>query len=138
MIRMTTEAYERHQARVNGVDTRECPEQKPSKYRNVKTEVDGQTFDSAKEARRFDELRILLQAGQISDLKCQVKFDLLPSQKTSVGTLRGVSYIADFTYKQNDELVVEDVKSNFTRKLPMYVVKKKLMMHMHHIEIKEV
>jgi hypothetical protein len=100
-----------------------------SKYGAEKTEVDGIAFDSAKEARRYTELKILLKAGEIAYLELQVPFAL------SVCT-----YVADFTYldARTGERVVEDVKSRFTAKLPVYRMKKKLMLKELGIKIKEV
>jgi hypothetical protein len=52
-----------------------------SKYRNKKVLVDGVAFDSKKEAKRYRELKLMEDAGMISRLERQVKFDLLPNQK---------------------------------------------------------
>lgn len=101
------------------------------KYGNKKITVDGQTFDSKKEAARWSELKILQRAGVIEQLKRQVKFDLIPPQKGE----RGVYYYADFTYLQNGHLVVEDVKGV---KTPVYIIKRKLMLWIHKIRIKEI
>ena len=106
------------------------------KYHNKK--VYG--FDSKKEKRRFDELKILQRVGEISDLKTQVPFELIPTQKGADGkTLeRPVKYIADFTYTdKNGRFVVEDVKSPVTRTKD-YVIKRKLMLFIHKIRIQEI
>ena len=106
------------------------------KYHNKK--VYG--FDSKKEKRRFDELKILQRIGEISDLKTQVPFELIPTQKGKDGkTLeRPVKYIADFTYTdKNGKFVVEDVKSPVTRTKD-YVIKRKLMLFIHQIRITEI
>jgi len=106
------------------------------KYHNKK--VYG--FDSKKEKRRFDELKILQRVGEISDLKTQVPFELIPTQKDKDGkTLeRPVKYIADFTYAdKNGKFVVEDVKSPVTRTKD-YVIKRKLMLFIHQIRITEI
>ena len=128
---------------------------KKSKYGANKTVVkaaDGVTeivFDSKKEARRFTELRFLEQCGKISNLKRQVKYILIPAQREpdTVGKRGGVikgkllerecSYIADFVYTDNEtgEEVVEDAKGMRT---PEYVIKRKLMLYVHGIKIKEV
>ena len=52
-----------------------------NKYGNKKTVVDGITFDSRKEAKRYQELKLLEKAGEIKDLRRQVKYELIPSQK---------------------------------------------------------
>lgn len=103
-----------------------------SKYANRKVTVDGLTFDSAKEARRYGELRLIERAGQITDLQCQPVFRL------DVNGQHVCKYIADFSYLENGQRVVEDVKSDFTRKLPVYRLKSKLLKAVHGVEIKEV
>jgi hypothetical protein len=110
---------------------------KRPKYRNVKVFVAGKKFDSKREHKRFTELQILEKAGQISNLQTQVKFELLPKQKKpSGGTERAVNYIADFVYTLPDgKDVVEDSKGVRT---PDYVIKRKLMLQVHGIEIQEV
>jgi ribosomal protein S8 len=100
---------------------------KKPKFGNVKTELDGIIFDSAKEARRYVELRYLMNAGEITDLKLQVEY------KLSV-----CKYVCDFQYQKNGETIVEDVKSRHTRKLPVYRMKKKMMKAELGIDIKEV
>ncbi|WP_416330384.1 DUF1064 domain-containing protein, partial [[Clostridium] innocuum] len=58
----------------------QTPTEKPkkSKYGAVKTEVDGIMFDSKREASRYQELRLLEQAGEITNLRLQVPFELIP------------------------------------------------------------
>ena len=102
-----------------------------SKYGNRKlTAPDGQKFDSVKEYHRWGCLRLLERAGVIKDLKRQVKFELIPR----IGNERPCNYIADFTYMENGKLVVEDVKGV---KTDAYKIKKKLMLWVHGIRIKE-
>jgi Protein of unknown function (DUF1064) len=103
----------------------------PNKYRAIKTVVDGIRFDSKREARRWVELRLLERAGQISGLHHQIRFDLV------VNGVRIGRYTADFQYRENGELVVEDVKSPATKKARDYVLRKKLMLAIHGIEIRE-
>lgn len=100
---------------------------KGSKYKNIKT-VDG--FDSKKERKRFFELEEMQKDGIIKSLKKQVSFRLIDTFKDKRGiTERGVKYIADFVYYDNEKksFVLEDVKSPYTRKLPAYVIKRKLV-----------
>lgn len=105
------------------------------KYKNVKC----RGFDSRKEAKRFDELDLLQHLGYISDLKRQVEFELVPKQMEGKRCVeRAVKYIADFTYIQDGELVVEDVKSEITRKNPDYIIKRKLMLYMKGIRVREI
>ena len=112
----------------------------PSKYKAKRIEKDGMKFDSVKEYKRYIELTALMQRGEISELKCQVKFVLAPRVKLE-GEKRAkpeLRYYADFTYLSNGKLIVEDVKSAVTRKLASYRNKKHLMKSVHDIDIKEV
>ena len=107
-----------------------------SKYHNRKTIVNDIKFDSKHEADRYIELQILLKAGEISDLRLQVPFELIPTFKLNNETFRLTKYIADFVYKdkQGNE-IVEDAKG---MKTDVYKLKRKLMAYIHHIVIKEV
>ena len=129
-----------------------------SKYHSRKVTVDGITFDSKKEARRYQELMLLERAGKIKGLQRQVKFVLIPSQreldvahykddgrvKIEKGKLieRECAYVADFVYQQQLgdisgfwEQVVEDTKGFKTAD---YIIKRKLMLWVHGIRIKEI
>lgn len=120
-----------------------------SKYSNRKTEINGIVFDSAKEARRWQELKLLERAGKIAQLQRQQKFVLIPAQreKDAVGKrgqpVKGklleseCAYYADFCYFDVERMayIVEDVKGVRT---PAYVIKRKLMLHKYGIRIKEV
>lgn len=123
-------------------------EVKTGKYRNKKTQVDGIKFDSQKEARRFIELRSLMKAGMIRNLKLQPQFTLQESYVTPSGErVRAVRYVADFSYErptspdQNGYIhwvkVVEDVKSKAT-KTAQYEIKRKLMLERFGIAVEEV
>lgn len=121
------------------------------KYKNIKQLLGGRVFDSRREARRFEELKLLERAGKISDLRCQVPFELIPNQyerfpryseKTGKQLKDGVRllehkcvYIADFVYKQDGNTVVEDAKGVRTAD---YIIKRKLMLERHGIRIREV
>ena len=118
-----------------------------TKYNSRKIERDGFTFDSLKEYRRFCELRLLEKAGQITDLQRQVKFELIPAQyePDTIGKRGGVKrgkliereccYVADFVYTQDEKRIVEDTKGFKTKD---YIIKRKLMLWVHGIRIKEV
>lgn len=104
---------------------------KKSKYGAVKTEADGIMFDSKREASRYQELRLLEQAGEIANLRLQVPYILFPKNEHG----RALKYIADFVY--NDDtgaLVVEDAKGHST---DVYKIKRRLMAELKGIEIKE-
>lgn len=110
-----------------------------SKYGNRKVEIDGLKFDSKHEAYRWIELRYMERAGMIYELKRQVPFVLIPTQKDENGKVieREVRYIADFTYrdKKDHRLVVEDAKG---MKTEVYKLKRKLMLYRNGIRIQEV
>ena len=118
-----------------------------NKYRNQKVERDGAVFDSIKEYRRFCELSMLERAGQITDLQRQVGFELISAQREPDttgkrgGVRRGkviehaVKYVADFVYWQGSHCIVEDTKGMKTKD---YIIKRKLMLYVHHIRIREV
>lgn len=89
------------------------------------------TFDSVKEARRWLELVELARAGRIQYLRRQVRFRL------SVNGVKVCAFVADFVYIKQGLQVVEDVKSEWTRKLPVYRLKRKLMLAVYSVEVKE-
>jgi len=105
-------------------------------------------FDSVKEARRYDELMLLLNAGEIRELKLQPQYTLTEAYMTPDGhRIKATRYQADFSYKRPSQPdaagvthwipVVEDVKSEAT-KTRVYALKKKLLRETHGIEIQEV
>ena len=102
------------------------------------TAPDGQVFDSVKEYHQWGCLKLLERAGKISDLKRQVKYVLIPAQRDQTGKVveREMSYIADFEYfdLERGVKVVEDCKGYKTE---VYRIKKKLMLWVHGIRIKE-
>lgn len=107
-----------------------------SKYHSRKAVVDGIEFDSQKEARRFRELRLLERAGKITELQRQVKYELIPSQRIDGKVVeRACNYVADFVYLADGSKVVEDTKGF---KTPEYIIKRKLMLWVHGIRIKEI
>ncbi len=124
-----------------------------NKYHNRKvTTSDGVKHDSKKEAKRWCELRLLERAGKIKDLQRQVEFELIPEQREAYarysksgkrltdGTRlveRKCSYVADFVYHnvETGKKVVEDTKGVRTRD---YIIKRKLMLYVHNIRIREV
>ena len=108
-----------------------------SKYKNVKIEIDGIKFDSKKEGYRYAELKLLEKSGVISDLKRQVIFELQPSFYFKGKKERSIKYVADFTYIQNGEYIIEDVKSPITKNNQVYKMKRKMMRYRGY-DIKEV
>lgn len=118
-----------------------------SKYHAKKVTVNGITYDSKKEMRRHLQLLDMERAGEITDLQRQVKFVLIPAQREpdTIGSRGGVkkgrlierecAYVADFVYNQNGKRVVEDTKGVRTKD---YIIKRKLLLWVHGIRIKEV
>lgn len=122
-----------------------------SKYKNRKTVVGGEIFDSQREYNRYRELLLLVRAGKIHDLFRQVKFELIPAQYESYERYsdktgkrlkdgrrcveRAVDYIADFVYWEGDRMIVEDAKGVRTDE---YILKRKLMLAVHGVKIREV
>lgn len=100
-----------------------------NKYGNQKVSLDGLKFDSKKEAMHYAELKTLEKAGQISDLKLQVPFELQPGFTDKDGKkIQSIKYVADFCYLTKEgEYVIEDVKSPATRQNAVYKMKKKMM-----------
>lgn len=109
-----------------------------TKYHNKKIKgADGFVYDSKHEYRRYAELQLLQKAGKISNLQRQVRFSLVPDIREGKKLIeRGVDYIADFTYTdENGKCVVEDAKGHKTQ---AYIIKRKLMLYTYGIKIREV
>ena len=117
------------------------------KYKAVKTIVDGEVFDSKREAKRYEALKALVEKGEISNLRRQVPFVLIPEQRLpdAIGPKGGIKkgallereckYIADFVYTLPDGgTVVEDCKGVRT---PEYIIKRKLLRYLLGIEVTE-
>ena len=128
MLRLTQEEFEK----AFGTARKKSP-----KYRNKKCEWHGIVFDSIKERDRFIILEASQNAGEISELKRQVRYQLIPDQYEN-GKLveRGVDYIADFTYRTAEgTFVVEDTKGFITKE---YIIKRKLMRWLFGIAIQQI
>ena len=123
-----------------------------SKYNNTKIEVDGIVFDSKKEAKYYKIFKDAAENGEISNLRRQVSFEIIPAVKRQVVkhlktkdkleercVQRATHYVADFVYTDPKTKldVVVDVKSPITRKNPVYILKKKMMLAFNNIEIVE-
>lgn len=120
-----------------------------NKYNARKVKVDGIVFASQKEADRWRELKLLERAGKITELQRQVPFLLIPTQREFCNEIdekkrrfkkgkvleRKCSYYADFVYMQNGKQIVEDAKGKRTDE---YVIKRKLMLFLQGIRIREV
>lgn len=103
-----------------------------NKYHNKRSVIDGITFDSKAEARRYGELKMLCQAGEIHKLKCQPRFRLLDPFECKGVKYRAIDYIADFEYWENGQHIVEDVKGKATA---VFRIKEKLFVNRYGDEI---
>ncbi len=98
-----------------------------NKYGNKKLVIDDHKFDSKREARRYQELKMMLRSGVITDLELQKPFVLQETCKNGNGeTVRRIKYVADFVYKQNGVTIVEDTKGF---RNSVYLLKKKIFEH---------
>lgn len=124
--RITAEEYKALQAR------------QPSKYRSRKERcAQAHRHDSVKEAQRCNALTLMQMAGEIRDLVNQPRFKLIITRDGKAHKI--TSYVGDFRYTTRDgRTVVEDVKSSYTAKLRLYIIKKRLMLAIEGIEIQEV
>lgn len=119
-----------------------------NKYHAKKVEFYGITFDSKKEGLYYLKLKDMERRGEITDLRLQVPYELLPAiyrddvvhLKTKDKVVkkliqRAVTYVADFVYVQDGKEVVIDAKG---MRLPDYILKKKMMLALKGIEVIEV
>lgn len=108
---------------------------KQSKYKNKKVFYNGIKFDSQKERNYYIKLKLLEDKGKIKDLKLQVKYELQPKFKSGNKNIQAISYIADFTYlDEENKLHIVDTKGVRT---DVYKIKKKMMQY-KGLEIEEV
>ena len=121
-------------------DMRDAPaerQKRGQKYSNTKVSDGALTFDSKAEHKRWQYLALLERAGEIRELRMQVPFVLIPAQVSPDGSkIKPTVYVADFTYIDgNGELVVEDPKGCST---PEWKIKRKLMLQVHGIWVREI
>lgn len=106
-----------------------------SKYGNKKTINNGTIFDSRRESTRWSQLVLMEKAGVISKLERQITFELIPKQRLKNGKCeRACKYILDFRYIKDGVTIFEDSKG---MRCPSYIIKRKLMLYVHGIEIIE-
>lgn len=107
----------------------------PSKYHARKTVVDGITFDSKREAKRYQELKLLERKGIVSNIQRQVRVELVPPFDCDGKHFRGIYYVVDFVYTDSEgNEIWEDVKG---MKTPVYLLKRKLVAYRYQKIIKE-
>ena len=99
-------------------------------------------FDSKREARRYMDLWLMQRSGEITNLRTQVKYPLLPKQVHPDGTQeRAIDYVADFVYEKDGETVVEDSKgfrNTASAAYRVFVMKRKMMLYFHGVTVREV
>ncbi|MRR49359.1 MAG: DUF1064 domain-containing protein [Rhodocyclaceae bacterium] len=123
-------------ARINSARVvQEVPRSNRAKYGNKKTQIDGRTFDSKREAHRYVELRRMAEAGLIEDLRCQVPFVLAPAVMVKGRKRPPLRFFADFVYSQDGKQIVEDAKGYVTEG---YRIKRHLMASVLGIQVVEV
>ena len=110
-----------------------------NKYHAEKVQTDGRTYDSRSECKRAKELQLLERHGLVRNLREQVTYELIPAGIGEYRKERPVIYKADFVYEvcQPDgtwKWVVEDTKGAKTKE---YIIKRKLMLYIHGISVKE-
>ncbi len=107
------------------------------KYRNVKVRIDNITFDSRAEARRYEELKLLLGAGLIAALEVHPRYVIDDGFVDSTGKkVKPLYYAPDFVYRDGRKTVAEDVKGVRTA---VYIIKRRLFMKRYpHIQFEEI
>jgi len=105
------------------------------KYANQRVEIDGQTFDSKAEARYWGVLQIRLKAGEISNLRRQVVYELAPAVVIGGRKRPPLRYVADFAWEEGGKTVVADVKGAVPE---AYRIKRHLLKAIHGIDILEI
>lgn len=145
-----TQILQKMQMQQTGVKRAEDTAKKPSKGNKLNAQPVDMTmpdgtqmhFDSRREARRYMDLWLMQRAGEISGLRTQVKYPLIPKQVHPDGTKeRSVDYVADFVYQKDGETVVEDSKGfrdTASATYRVFVMKRKLMLYIHGISVREV
>ncbi len=95
-----------------------------NKYHNRRTEIDGIMFDSKREGERYQELRLLEKAGQISELTVHPRYMVAEGQRDM--HLRPIYYIGDFEYREGEQIICEDVKGGKATQTAVFKLKAKL------------
>ena len=113
---------------------------KTGKVNHERVTIGGITFDSKAEADRYTILRVMEKTGKITGLECHPRWEIIPKQQIEGHrNFQAAHYTADFKYYDQDgQLVVEDVKSTYTREAEDYKIRRKLMLYMHGIYVTEV
>lgn len=103
-----------------------------AKYLNTICEIDGISFQSRKEGKFYGQCKMRILAGELTKIEMQQPFDLAVNGKHIA------KYIADFVlYYADGRVEVIDVKSDATRVIGVYRIKKALMFAIHKIQVIE-
>ncbi len=141
MLRLNPEQFAAIQGRIHentSKATRQRAPRRRNKYGAEPVEIDGRRFDSKAEGRRYMLLKDMERKGEITDLECQVSYELLPAQCVDGKKIRPCFYRCDFQYtNKNGVLVTEDVKSGPT-KTAEYKIKAKMFAYRYGRQIVEV
>lgn len=121
--RMTTAEYRK---RIKNGTLESGSGEKKSKMNNKKVDQDGITFDSKKECKRYNQLRMLQRVGEISGLELQPVYELQPAFKKNLNTYQAIKYLPDFKYTKNGQTIIEDVKASAYFKTDVYKMKRKM------------
>ena len=112
---------------------------KTGKVNHERVTINGIVFDSIAEADRYRVLRVMEKTGKISDLVCHPRWEIIPAQNPEGHRgFQPAHYTADFSYVKDGKLIVEDVKSEYTRQEEDYKLRRKLMLLVHGIYVEEV
>lgn len=112
---------------------------KTGRVNHEKVKINGIEFDSIAEGERYKVLRVMEKTGKIQDLVCHPRWEIIPAQKIpGHRSFQAAHYTADFKYYKDGELIVEDVKSEYTREAEDYRLRRKLMWQVHHIYVEEI
>lgn len=115
------------------LDHEESKKYKPGKFKSVRIKVDGVLFDSKKEAEYYGTLKLRMKAGDIKSFRRQVRYRIV------INEILITTYVADFVEENWDgSKRVIDVKSEFTKTLAPYRMKRQLMLALYGIKIAEV
>jgi len=110
-----------------------------NKMRNIRTEIDGIKFQSKKEGKRYQELKLLERAGEISDLNPRPNSYIVMDKKYNVNTNRHITYKPDFEYNKDGRHITEDVKGRKAgTQYRLFLLKKYLMKKIYNIDVIEV
>lgn len=112
---------------------------KTGKVNHETVTINGIKFDSRAEADRYTVLRVMEKTGKITGLECHPRWEIIPKQEVKGHrNFQAAHYTADFKYYKDGELIVEDVKSEYTRQAEDYKLRRKMLHYVYGIYVTEV